>query len=83
MSNLEDKKIKERGEKLDADIKTLQQAIIDLDRRKIEATAQLNAMLGAKQQCQMFLSEINKDNNENELGENSKGDPKKDLGGLE
>jgi predicted ribosome quality control (RQC) complex YloA/Tae2 family protein len=83
MSNLEDKKIEERSKKLDADIQSLQQTLIDLDRKKGEATAQLNAMLGAKQQCQMFLSELRKDNNENDLGENSKKDPKKDLGGLE
>tara|TARA_R100000426_G_C4754110_1_gene84553 strand:- start:92 stop:349 length:258 start_codon:yes stop_codon:yes gene_type:complete len=45
--------------KLTKDIKTLQNAITDFEKKKQEAIAQLNAFQGAVQQCQLFLKEIN------------------------
>ena len=57
--SIEDDKIKSRLEKLEADVKKVTDQIQDLDKKKIEAIALLNALQGAKQQCQMFLQEIN------------------------
>jgi len=57
--SIEDDKIKARLEKLEADVKKVSDQIQDLDKKKIEAIALLNALQGAKQQCQMFLQEIN------------------------
>lgn len=57
--SIEDDKIKARLEKLEADVKKVTDQIQDLDKKKIEAIALLNALQGAKQQCQMFLQEIN------------------------
>ena len=60
--SIEDDKIKARLEKLEADVKKVTDQIQDLDKKKIEAIALLNALQGAKQQCQMFLQEINNEN---------------------
>ena len=60
--SIEDDKIKARLEKLEADVKKVSDQIQDLDKKKIEAIALLNALQGAKQQCQMFLQEINNEN---------------------
>ena len=57
--SIEDDKIKARLEKLEGDVKKVTDQIQDLDKKKIEAVALLNALQGAKQQCQMFLQEIN------------------------
>ena len=57
--SIETDKIKERLEKLEGDVKNITQQINDLEKKKIEAVAMLNALQGAKQQCQMFLQEIN------------------------
>ena len=43
--------------------------ITDLEKRKLETIAQLNAFQGAKQQCQMFLQEFNNEANAGDLGE--------------
>ena len=64
--SLEKNKIQGRVDELDGNIAKLQQRLIDLDKEKASAVAQLNAMQGAKQQCQMFLSELS-DNEENAL----------------
>ena len=60
--SIEDDKIKARLEKLEADVKKVSDQIQDLEKKKIEAVALLNALQGAKQQCQMFLQEINNEN---------------------
>ena len=60
--SIEDDKIKARLEKLEGDVKKVTDQIQDLDKKKIEAIALLNALQGAKQQCQMFLQEINNEN---------------------
>tara|TARA_R100001510_G_C7481552_1_gene93333 strand:- start:132 stop:452 length:321 start_codon:yes stop_codon:yes gene_type:complete len=51
--------LKTRVEKLESDVKNVTTQINDLEKKKIEAVALLNALNGAKQQCQMFLQEIN------------------------
>ena len=46
---------------LDDDIEKVQQNLKALEQQKMEATALLNALNGAKQQCVGFLNEINND----------------------
>ena len=77
--SIEDDKIKARLEKLEADVKKVSDQIQDLDKKKIEAIALLNALQGAKQQCQMFLQEIN---NEGSKGPTKTGSDAIDNGTL-
>ena len=77
--SLEKNKIQGRVDELDGNIAKLQQKLIDLDKEKASAVAQLNAMQGAKQQCTMFLSEFVDE--ENALV-NEPNDKTKDLGTL-
>ena len=58
-SNLGVNALKNRIEKLESDVKNVTTQINDLEKKKIEALALLNALQGAKQQCNMFLQEIN------------------------
>ena len=44
---------------LDEDIAKVQQNIKNLEQQKTETIGMLNALTGAKQQCQSFLQEIN------------------------
>tara|TARA_B100001778_G_C18364052_1_gene527751 strand:- start:165 stop:380 length:216 start_codon:yes stop_codon:yes gene_type:complete len=44
---------------LDEDIAKVRQNIQNLEQQKVEAMGMLNALTGAKQQCQSFLQEIN------------------------
>jgi|TARA_B100000424_G_scaffold57337_1_gene41364 archaellum component FlaC len=60
-SNLGIEALKNRVKKLESDVKNVTTQINDLEKKKIEAIAMLNALQGAKQQCQMFLQEINND----------------------
>ena len=57
--SIEDDKIKSRLEKLEGDVKKVTDQIQDLEKKKIEAVALLNALQGAKQQCQSFLNDLN------------------------
>ena len=57
--SIETDKIQARLEKLEGDVKKVTDQIQDMDKKKTEAIALLNALQGAKQQCQMFLQEIN------------------------
>ena len=59
--SIEDDKIKSRLEKLEGDVKKVTDQIQDLEKKKIEAVALLNALQGAKQQCQSFLNDLNND----------------------
>ena len=77
--SLEKNKVQGRADELDGNIKKLQQRLIDLDKERTSTIAQINAMQGAKQQCTMFLSEF--DNEENALV-NNPNDKTKDLGTL-
>lgn len=61
MTNVNEKKIKERIVALDSDIATMQINITKLDNKRQDALAQLNALHGAKQQCESFLKEFNND----------------------
>ena len=61
MTNVNEKKIKERIVALDKDIVTIQTEIAKIDSKRLDALAQLNALHGAKQQCESFLKKINND----------------------
>ena len=58
---IEEKKINDRLQVLDSDIQKVQKDLQILEQKKVESTALLNALLGAKQQCELFLQEINND----------------------
>ena len=51
--------IKKRIAALESDIKVMTNTIQELDAKKQEAIANLNALHGAKQQCDSFLNEFN------------------------
>ena len=53
--------IKKRIAALDSDIKTMTNTIQELDAKKQEAIANLNALHGARQQCESFLKELDDD----------------------
>ena len=76
--SIEQDKIKARFEKLEKDVTNVTEQIKDLDKKRIEAVALLNAIQGAKQQCQMFLQEINNENS----GEQSLTENTGDMGSL-
>ena len=59
MSELNEDKIKERLEVLENDIKKVSEQMVSLDKQKSDAIAMLNALNGAKQQCQSFLNDLN------------------------
>ena len=61
MSELNEDKIKERLEVLENDIKRVSEQMVSLDKQKSDAIAMLNALNGAKQQCQSFLNDLNND----------------------
>ena len=58
---IDEKKINDRLQVLDSDISKVQKDLKTLEQKKAESTALLNALLGAKQQCESFLQEINND----------------------
>ena len=53
--------LQERLVILEEDIVKVQQNLKTLEQQKTEALGMLNALTGAKQQCQSFLNEINND----------------------
>ena len=53
--------IKKRIAALESDIKVMTNTIQELDAKKQEAIANLNALHGAKQQCDSFLRELDND----------------------
>ena len=53
--------IKKRIAALESDIKVMTNTIQELDAKKQEAIANLNALHGAKQQCDRFLKEQDND----------------------
>ena len=57
--------IQERITVLDADISNVRNKLAELEQQKLESDALLNALMGAKQQCDNFLLQI--DNVEPEL----------------
>ena len=53
--------IKKRIAALESDIKVMTNTIQEIDAKKQEAIANLNALYGAKQQCESFLKELDND----------------------
>ena len=58
---IDENKINDRLRVLNGDIQKVQNDLKALEQKKAETTALLNALLGAKQQCESFLQEINND----------------------
>jgi len=58
---IDEKKINDRLEVLNGDIQKVQKDLQTIEQKKAESTALLNALLGAKQQCESFLQELNND----------------------
>ena len=58
---LDENSINERIKVLDGDIAKVAEQIQSLEKQKSDAIAMMNALQGAKQQCQSFLKELNND----------------------
>ena len=58
---IDEKSIKERLEVLNSDIAKVSEQMRTLDKQTKDAIAMMNALRGAKQQCESFLQEINND----------------------
>ena len=58
---IDENKINERIKVLDSDIAKVQKDMQTIEQKKAETTALLNALLGAKQQCESFLQEFSND----------------------
>ena len=66
---LDENTINERIKILDSDIAKVQTTLQSLERQTKDAIAMMNALQGAKQQCESFLQEIN--NGEPEVSDSS------------
>ena len=55
------KQIEERIKALGSDIQIVQGQIQELEKKRLDTIAQLNALHGAKQQCESFLKELDND----------------------
>ena len=58
---LDENTINQRIKVQDGDIAKVQKDLQTLEQKKAETTALLNALLGAKQQCEAFLQEFSND----------------------
>ena len=56
---IDENKINERIKILDGDIAKVQTTMQSLEKQTKDAIAMMNALLGAKQQCESFLQDIN------------------------
>ena len=56
---LDENSINERIKVLDGDIAKVAEQMQSLDKQKLDAIAMMNALQGAKQQCESFLKELN------------------------
>ena len=56
--NITKSMIQKRITVLDSDIQQARQKMSELEQQKIESVALLNALMGAKQQCDNFLQEL-------------------------
>ena len=59
--NITKSMIQKRITVLDSDIQKSRQKMSELEQQRIETVGILNALTGAKQQCQSFLNEFNND----------------------
>ena len=66
---IDENKINERIKILDGDIAKVQTTMQSLEKQTKDAIAMMNALQGAKQQCESFLQEIN--NGEPEVSDSS------------
>ena len=66
---IDENKINERIKILDSDIAKVQTTMQSLEKQTKDAIAMMNALQGAKQQCESFLQEIN--NGEPEVSDSS------------
>ena len=58
---IKEKNLNERITALGSDIQIVQGQIQELDKKRLETVAQLNALHGAKQQCESMLKELHDD----------------------
>ena len=58
---IDNKYLEERIKALGSDIQIVQGQIQELDKKRLDTIAQLNALHGAKQQCESFLKELHDD----------------------
>ena len=58
---IDENKINERIKILDGDIAKVQTTMQSLEKQTKDAIAMMNALQGAKQQCESFLKELNND----------------------
>ena len=58
---LDENSINERIKVLDSDIVKVSEQMRTLEKQTKDAIAMMNALQGAKQQCQSFLNELNND----------------------
>ncbi len=58
---IDENKINERIKILDGDIAKVQTTMQSLEKQTKDAIAMMNALQGAKQQCQSFLNQLNND----------------------
>ena len=56
--------IEKRRDILQNDINTARQRIADSDKKKLEEVALINALTGALQQCELFLTELDDEKSE-------------------
>ena len=66
---LDENSINERIKVLDGDIAKVAEQMKSLEKQKLDAVAMMNALQGAKQQCESFLKELN--NGEPETSDSS------------
>ena len=58
---IDNKYLEERIKALGSDIQIVQGQIQEIDKKRLDTVAQLNALHGAKQQCNSFLKELHND----------------------
>ena len=62
-------KINERKEVLAKDIETFRARLTEYDKKKLEDNALLNALIGAFQQCDAFIKELDNDTSPDETSD--------------
>jgi ABC-type methionine transport system ATPase subunit len=58
---IDNKYLEERIKALGSDINIVHGQIQEIDKKRLDTVAQLNALHGAKQQCESFLKELDND----------------------